>query len=297
VIGVGLRFDDRVAGRAADFAPGAKVVHVDVDPSAFGRCVRADVPVVGDARTFLGLLDALATPRERPAWLERLRGWHEAHAECGLGGEDGALTTPEVVRALRAVTQEQGGQPTTVVADVGQHQMFAARHYGYDRPGSFFTSGGLGTMGYALPAALGVQLARPTEVVWAVVGDGGFQMSVPELNTLLAEGVPVKVAVVNNGRLGMVRQWQELYYAGHYSHSTLPQPDFARVAESYGCLGLRVERSAEVEPAIERALAHSGPAVVDFRVLAEETVYPMVSPGCSLGEVACVEGSALGFLQ
>lgn len=291
VIGVGMRFDDRVVGRVEDFAPSASVVHVDVDPLAFGRCARADVPVLGDARLFLELLSALAPQTDPGAWWARLGCWRAAHADCGLEAGDQAPSSPAVMRALRAASERQGRR-VSVVADVGQHQMFAARHYGLSRPNTFFTSGGLGTMGYALPAAMGVQLARPEETVWAIVGDGGFQMSLTELATLVAEGIPLKVAIVNNGFLGMVRQWQERYYARNYAHSALPQPDFARVAESFGCLGLRVTTAARVDEAIQAALAHPGPAVVDFRVPPEETVYPMVSPGYSLGEVACVEGKA-----
>jgi acetolactate synthase-1/2/3 large subunit len=284
VIGVGMRFDDRVIGRAKDFAPGAKIVHVDLDPRAFGRNVRVDVPLLGDARTVLALLAHRAAPRERPEWLARLRGWLAAHAACGTQAPAGRLGSVAVVRALRALSPE-----ATVVADVGQHQMFAALHGRYERPGSYLTTGGLGTMGYAVPAALGAWLGDPSRTVWAVVGDGGFQMSAPELSTLAAERIPVKIAVLNNGFLGMVRQWQELFYEGNYSHSRLPQPDLARLAEAHGVPGLCVERPDQVEPALRAALAHPGPALIDFRVEPEETVYPMVPPGAAVGEVRCAD--------
>src|SRR5439155_3964235 len=190
-------FDDRVVGRATDFAPAATVVHVDLDPQALGRTARADVPVLGDARLVLQLLAERATRLELDAWWQQLRGWRDGHRGCGVDPSSQLPTSPQVVKALHAASEGQA----LVVADVGQHQMFAALHYGYGRPNSFFTSGGLGTMGYAVPAAMGVKLARPEEPVWAVVGDGGFQMSAPELSTLVAERVDVKVAVLNNGYL------------------------------------------------------------------------------------------------
>ena len=285
VLGVGMRFDDRVVGRAKDFAPHATVVHVDVDPAAFGRVVRADVAVLGDARLVLQLLAERASRGDRPAWTAQLRGWREGHRLCGVDRQSQVPTSPQVIQAIRDATDGQA----VVVADVGQHQMFAALHFGYSRPNSFFTTGGLGTMGYAVPAAMGVKLARPDEPVWAVVGDGGFQMSTPELTTLASERVDLKIAVVNNGYLGMVRQWQELFYEGNYSHSRLAQPDFARLAEAHGCVGIRVTRAADVRPAIEAARATRGPVVLDFAVVEEETVYPMIPPGASLGEMRCAD--------
>jgi acetolactate synthase-1/2/3 large subunit len=285
VLGVGMRFDDRVVGRAKDFAPGATVVHVDVDPAAFGRTARADVAVLADARLFLQLLADRVARRERPEWTARLRRWRDGHRACGVDPDSQVPTSPQVIGAIREATDGQA----VLVADVGQHQMFAALHFGYARPKSFFTTGGLGTMGYAVPAAMGVKLARPDEPVWAVVGDGGFQMSAPELSTLVAEQVNLKIAVLNNGYLGMVRQWQELFYEGNYSHSRLPQPDFARLAEAHGCVGLRVTRAADVRPAVEAALAARGPVVLDFTVVEEETVYPMIPPGAALGELRCAD--------
>lgn len=285
VLGVGMRFDDRVVGRVQDFAPRATVVHVDVDPAAFGRTVRADIPVLGDARVVLQLLADRAAHRERAAWWSQLQSWRSGHTACGVDWQSQVPTTPHVVRAIREATDGQA----VVVADVGQHQMFAALHFGYRRPNAFFTTGGLGTMGYALPAAMGVKLARPDESVWAVVGDGGFQMSAPELSTLVAERINLKVAVVNNAYLGMVRQWQELFYEGNYSHSRLPQPDFARLAEAHGCVGMRITRTSDVRPAVEAALTTHGPVVLDFAVLEEETVFPMIPPGASLGELRCAD--------
>jgi acetolactate synthase I/II/III large subunit len=290
IVGVGMRFDDRVVGRPKDFAPGARIVHVDVDARSFGRVVRADVPVLADARAALSALADAAEVRERAEWWSYLRRHAEDHAECSVIDTDTAApdeppTTPEVVRALRRVL----GGSATLVADIGQHQMFVALHHGFDRPGQMLTSGGLGTMGYALPAALGVKTAQPGRPVWAVVGDGGFQMSAAELSTLVASRLPVKVLVVNNQCLGMVRQWQELFYDNVYSHSLLPQPNFEALARAHGVWATTVNRRDQLESALREAALHPGPTVVDVRVPVEETVYPMVPAGCVPGDVRCVD--------
>jgi acetolactate synthase I/II/III large subunit len=290
VIGVGMRFDDRVVGRPRDFAPGARIVHVDVDPRSFGRVVRADVPVLADAGSALHRLADTAERRPYADWWTSLRRWTDDHVGCGIADTEAAAqheppTTPEVVRALKRVL----GGSATVVADIGQHQMFVALHHGFDRPGQMLTSGGLGTMGYALPAAMGVKTALPGRPVWAVVGDGGFQMSAAELSTLVASKLPVKVLVVNNQCLGMVRQWQELFYDNVYSHSLLPQPDFAALARAHGCWAATVDRRDQLDSALREAALHPGPTVVDVRVPVEETVYPMVAAGSVPGEVRCVD--------
>jgi acetolactate synthase-1/2/3 large subunit len=296
VIGVGMRFDDRVVGRPADFAPGARIVHVDVDPRAFDRVVRADVRVLADARVALHRLAGLCERHDRAAWWARLHQWTREHEVCGRLDTDAAPpdeppTTPEVVRALRRVM----GGAATLVSDIGQHQMFVALHHGFDRPGQMLTSGGLGTMGYALPAAMGVKTAQPGRAVWAVVGDGGFQMSAPELSTLVTSNLPVKILVVNNRCLGMVRQWQELFYDHVYSHSMLPQPNFEALAKAHGCWATTVRRRDELESALREAALHPGPAVVDVHVPIEETVYPMVPAGCVPGDVRCVDAVDASF--
>ncbi len=289
IVGVGMRFDDRVVGRARDFAPNARIVHVDVDPASFGRVVRADVPVLADAKVALEELARRVEPRDLGPWWTRLREWARAHEGCAFShvSEDpnGLPTSPEVVRTLRRVTGGCG----TVVADIGQHQMFVALHHGFDRPGQLFTSGGLGTMGYALPAAMGVKAADPGRVVWAVVGDGGFQMSAAELSTLVTNNLAVKVLVVNNQCLGMVRQWQELFYDGIYSHSLLAQPDFEALAKAHGCWATTVHRRGDLEHALHDASLHPGPAVVDVRVPVEESVFPMVPAGSTPGDVLCLD--------
>jgi len=293
VIGVGMRFDDRWVGRANDFAPEATIVHVDVDPTAFGRVARCDVPVLGDAALVLDGLLARVGLNDRTDWLARLRQWDAEHAGCiapsAASEPEAELLSPEVLQALK----QQTGGAATLVADVGQHQMFVALHAGFDRPGSFFTSGGLGTMGYAVPAALGVSVARPDEEVWAIVGDGGFQMSAPELTTLAVNQIPVKMLILNNGCLGMVRQWQELFYDHVYSESILPHPDFARLAEAHGVPGRTVTRRDELAEAIRWARETAGPVLLEVRVKMEETVLPMVPAGAATGELICVEGRVL----
>lgn len=289
IIGIGMRFDDRVVGRAPDFAPGARIVHVDIDPASFGRVVRADVPILAGAREALAALDERAQRRDRAAWWDRLRSWTDGHSACSVSpadvSPDDLPTTPDVIRALRHVA----GGDATVVSDIGQHQMFVALHYSFDRPGQMLTSGGLGTMGYGLPAAMGVKVARPDHPVWAVVGDGGFQMSAPELSTLVHTPIPLKVVVVNNQCLGMVRQWQELFYDGIYSHSLLPQPDFAALARAHGCWATTVLRRGDLAQALRDAAAHAGPAIVDVHVPVEETVFPMVPTGATPADVRCVD--------
>jgi acetolactate synthase-1/2/3 large subunit len=290
IIGVGMRFDDRVVGRPKDFAAGARIVHIDIDPRSFGRVVRADVPILADAKAALHALASMVEYRERAGWWTRLRQWASEHERCGLVETDSAPgdelpTTPEVVRTLRRVM----GGSAVVVSDIGQHQMFVALHHGFDRPNQLFTSGGLGTMGYAVPAAIGVKTAQPGRPVWAVVGDGGFQMSAPELSTLVASRLPVKILIVNNQCLGMVRQWQELFYDHVYSQSLLPQPSFEALAHAHGCWATTVNRRDELENALREAALHPGPSVVDVRVPVEETVYPMVAAGSLPGDVRCVD--------
>jgi acetolactate synthase-1/2/3 large subunit len=246
--------------------------------------------VLADAHAALRALADGASRRERQPWWSRLHRWTDEHEGCGIADpltapSDEAPTTPEVVRALRRVL----GGSAAVVADIGQHQMFVALHHGFDRPGQMFTSGGLGTMGYALPAAIGVKTALPGRAVWAVVGDGGFQMSAPELSTLVASKLPVKILVVNNQCLGMVRQWQELFYDNVYSHSLLPQPNFEALARAHGLWATTVRRRDELESALREAALHPGPTVVDVQVPIEETVYPMVPAGSTPGDVLCVD--------
>ncbi|MGI5837619.1 MAG: biosynthetic-type acetolactate synthase large subunit [Chloroflexota bacterium] len=281
VVAVGMRFDDRIASKPNSFAPKAKIVHVDIDLNEMGRNVRVDVPIVGDARAVLGLLVERAREVRHPEWLAQLAAWRAEGEVANGNGYHEKPSGPEVIRTIRRVT----GGDALVASDVGQHLMWVAQHFCFDVPGSFYCSGGLGSMGYGLPAAMGAKVARPEMNVWAVVGDGGFQMSAPELSTLAQHQVGVKIALLNNGYLGMVRQWQQFFFESNYSHSPIPGPDFVSLAKAHGVASCRVETPEGVEPAIRLAMAHEGPFLVEFMVEPEENVFPMVPPGASLGEM------------
>jgi acetolactate synthase-1/2/3 large subunit len=276
IIGVGLRFDDRVTGNLAAFARGARVIHLELDPSEVGKNVPVAVGLVGDARVLLGALLQRVDRRECAAWRAEIASYVRPRPESYRGD-----LSPEAI--LRAIEDETGGR-CTIVSDVGQHQMWVAKLYRYQRPNSHITSGGLGTMGFAVPAAMGVALARPDEPVWAISGDGGFQMNMQEIATMVQEGIPVKMAVFNNGYLGMVRQWQQFFHGRRYSATPIWSPDYVRLAEAYGIPGRRVETGAEVEDAVREALERPGPALVEFQIEQEANVFPMIPPGASLSE-------------
>jgi|CeladaMinimDraft_18_1061708.scaffolds.fasta_scaffold00011_112 acetolactate synthase-1/2/3 large subunit len=285
VLGLGLRFDDRVTGPTARFAPGATIIHADIDPASIGRTVRPSLRIVGDLRDTLPALLERIAPADRAEWWAELREWpREAAPGAGevAARASGPLTAREAARALAARIAASGG---IVVTDVGQHQMLIAQELRDATPGSHLTSGGLGTMGYALPAALGAALGRPDRRVWAVAGDGGFQMTLQELATVVQERVPIRIAVLNNGYLGMVRQWQELFYERRYSASAITGPDFTMLARAYGIPARRVSQMDELEDALDWAEGANGPALLDLRLPAEENVFPMVPPGAALDEI------------
>jgi acetolactate synthase I/II/III large subunit len=276
ILAIGLRFDDRVTGNLAGFARAAKVIHVELDPSEIGKNVATDIGLVGDAREILrALLDGVA-PRDCEAWRAAIAEFVRPRHESFRGD-----LSPETI--LGAIDQAAGGR-CTIVSDVGQHQMWVAKLFPYRRPNTHITSGGLGTMGFAVPAAMGAALARPDEPVWAISGDGGFQMNMQELATMVQEGIPVKMAVFNNGYLGMVRQWQQFFHGRRYSATPIWSPDYVRLAEAYGIFGRRVERGAEVDDAVRDAIAYPGPALVEFLIEQEANVFPMIPPGASLSE-------------
>ncbi len=280
LVNIGARFDDRATGRIDGFAPNAKVVHVDIDPAEIGKNVVTDVPVVGDAGEALRLLIPEVTPRRHEEWVA----WIDTQRNRALHAAlEDRPQTPEPYAIIRAIAEATDGQ-AIVTTDVGQHQMWSAQHFGYDHPDRWISSGGLGTMGYGLPAAIGAKIGRPDLEVWAVVGDGGFQMSLNELATAAQEGLDLNVAVINNGYLGMVRQWQDLFHAKNYSEVAISGPDFVKLAEAYGVTGIRVRRDDEILPAIERARSIPGPVVVEFVVEPEANVYPIVPPGASNSE-------------
>jgi acetolactate synthase-1/2/3 large subunit len=280
LIAIGMRFDDRVTGNLATFAPHAQVIHIDIDPAEIGKNVRVSVPIVGDVKAVLQALNPQVNQQNHGAWLAQIDEWRRQYPLPSL--EEGEKLLPQhVVRKIYEATKGDA----IIVTGVGQHQMFTAQYYTYDKPNSYLSSGGLGVMGFALPAALGVKVGRPEETVWCIDGDGSFQMTIQELATLVQEHINLKVAISNNGYLGMVRQWQDLFYQKRYVGTPLSGPNFAMVAEAYGVLGLRVTSLSEVEPAIQRAMEHNGPVVIDFVVEPEENVYPMVAPGASITDM------------
>jgi acetolactate synthase-1/2/3 large subunit len=276
IIGIGMRFDDRVTGNTATFAPRAKIVHVDIDPAAIGRNVPVAMGIVGDARTVVrGLLDILA-PRDCIPWRQEIAALSSVREETFAGG-----LSPDVI--LSTLSEVTGGR-STIVSDVGQHQMWVAQRYPFQRPNTHITSGGLGAMGFAVPAAMGVHLARPGETVWAISGDGGFQMNMAEIATMVQEGLEVKLAIFNNGYLGMVRQWQQFFHGGRYSNTPIWSPDYVKFAEAYGIPGWRVKQAGEVRDALRQANEASGPALVELVIEQEANVFPMIVPGGSLSE-------------
>lgn len=278
LIAVGARFDDRVTGKVETFAPEAKIIHVDVDPAEMGKNVRVDVPLAGDVRRVLRALLEVLEGASHPAWLEKINAWKR---EYPLKFEENGLKPQFVIRELYNVTQGKA----RITTEVGQNQMWAAQFYTFTRPRSFISSGGLGTMGFGFPAAIGVQVACPDEVVFDIAGDGSIQMNIQELATAVSHELPVNVAIMNNGFLGMVRQWQELFFNRRYSYTELYGPDFVKVAEAYGAEGIRVTKPQEVRPALEQAIASPKPVFLDFLIEREENVMPMVPPGGSLGKM------------
>jgi acetolactate synthase-1/2/3 large subunit len=280
LISVGARFDDRVTGKLETFAQNAKIVHIDVDPSNIGKNVHTDIPVVGDAKEVLeSMLEALEY-KPRKEWSEQLAAWKAQHPFNYDRNAD-VIKPQYVIEELCRLTAGDA----IITTGVGQHQMWAAQFYKYSTPRQWITSGGLGTMGYGLPAAIGAQMAFPDRTVIDIDGDSSFNMTLTELSTAAMYDLPVKVVLLNNGFMGMVRQWQELFYNKRYSQSALKNPDFAKVAEALDCVGMTVDKKDQVAGAIEKMLAQTKPCVVDFRVDAEENVWPMVASGKSLHEM------------
>ena len=293
VICAGARFDDRVTGKIAAFAPKARIVHIDIDPTSIRKNVDVDIPVVGDCKLALaGILDICESryaekdwAMQHALWLKDVASWKKSKPLSYEPSADGAIKPQAVIEALRELTRGDA----IITTEVGQHQMWAAQYYEFTKPRTLLTSGGLGTMGYGFPAAIGAQLALPDKMVIAVAGDGSLQMNIQELATAVANRLPVKVIILNNRHLGMVRQWQELFYAGNYSSTNMEaQPDFVRLAEAYGAEGYRIERAEDLLPELEKALSTPNPAFVDVRVEREENVYPIVPAGAALDEMLLV---------
>ena len=283
ILGLGMRFDDRVTGRPGTFAPNAQIVHVDVEPKNIGRNVRVEVPVVADLKAALQALLPMvgqAAPNNKD-WLEQIEAWKRDHNSLYVP-EDVELPAQYVLSELNKLLQED--REAVVTTGVGQHQMWSAQFLFLDRPNSFVTSGSLGTMGFELPSAVGAQVGRPDSTVWSIAGDGGFQMSMHELATMVEHELPVKIVIMNNRHLGMVRQWQDMFYDKHIKETPLMNPDFVKLADAFGIPAVRVTRREDVSPALRRARAHRGPFLLEMVVEPEGCVFPMVAPGKTLAE-------------
>jgi acetolactate synthase-1/2/3 large subunit len=284
LLAFGMRFDDRVTGNLKTYATNAKKIHVEIDPAEINKNVKVDVALVGDLREVLNELLPHVSSIDRSDWLDfidQLKGDSAVRDIQGLP-DNGHLYAAHVINDLWHETRDAD---SIVVTDVGQHQMWEAQYYKHERPRSLITSGGLGTMGFALPAAIGAKVAKPASEVWAVVGDGGFQMTMSELATIVQENIKVNIAIINNGFLGMVRQWQEFFYERNYQATPLLNPDFAKLADAYGIRSMTVAQRSEVVPAVQAARRHEGAVLIDFKVEQEDTVYPMVAAGASLHEM------------
>ena len=283
-----MRFDDRVTGSVSTYAPNAQIIHVDIDPSEIGKNVAVDIPIVGDVGSVLrSFIEAVPTvePETRQDYFAELAQWRqdsEAISWHGSGGwKEGLLTADYVMQRLGEMTDHDA----TLVSDVGQHQMWLARYAGFKRPDSHLSSGGLGTMGYGLPAAMGAALGRPDKETWAVVGDGGLQMTIQEMLTTVVDHIPVKICLMDNKKLGMIRQWQEIVYGGNYHSSDLPAPQWDMLAEAYGMPTFKASSPEQVDGAIRGAQAHDGPALVWFEIEQTQNVLPMMPAGKGLSDL------------
>ncbi len=282
IIAVGARFDDRVTGKVSEFAPQAKVIHIDVDPSAISKNIKVDIPIVGDARNVLKELNKLVKRCSIDQWLKRIDAWKKKHPLSYNNSGKGKIRPQYVVEQIYKLTEGKA----IITTEVGQNQMWAAQFYQYTKPRTFISSGGLGTMGYGFPAAIGAQIGKPEATVFDIAGDGSIQMNIQELTTAVARKLPVKIAILNNSYLGMVRQWQELFYNKRYSLTCLKEnPDFVKVAEAYGAKGIRVTKKEQVRPALKKAIRTAGPVVLDFIIEPEENVFPMVPAGSAINRM------------
>jgi acetolactate synthase-1/2/3 large subunit len=279
LIAVGARFDDRVTGKLESFAPNATVIHIDIDPAEIGKNVAVQIPIVGDIKSVMEMLLERVKERKNPQWIERINQWKR---EYPLQYEATGLKPQRVIEELHRLTDGEA----IICTEVGQHQMWTAQFYPFTRPRSLITSGGLGTMGFGFPAAIGAQVGNPDRLVIDIAGDGSFQMNIQELGTVVANQIPVKVIILNNFYLGMVRQWQEFFFNKRYSGTVMESnPDFVKIAEAYGAVGFRIDRAEDLTQVLRQALATPGPVVVDCHVEREENVLPMVPAGCPIDEM------------
>jgi acetolactate synthase-1/2/3 large subunit len=276
---IGARFDDRVTGKIETFAPQAQIVHIDIDPAEIGKNVRCNIPIVGDVKLVLEMLLERCTGARHPEWLERISGWQK---EYPLQYDAKGLKPQKVIEEISKITKGEA----IICTEVGQHQMWAAHYYKFTKPRSFITSGGLGTMGFGFPAAIGAQIGNPDRLVIDIAGDGSFQMNIQELGTAVAHQIPVKIVILNNFYLGMVRQWQEFFFNKRYSGTVLDSnPDFVKIAEAYGAKGFRVKETKDLHNVLTEAFATPGPVIIDCQVDREENVLPMVPAGGSINKM------------
>ncbi|HTX15071.1 MAG TPA: biosynthetic-type acetolactate synthase large subunit [Candidatus Baltobacteraceae bacterium] len=284
LLAFGMRFDDRVTGNLKNYAPNAKKIHIEIDPAEINKNVKVDVALVGDLRQILQEMLPRVAQSNRSEWIEHIHSLKGDTAVRDIQNLDdnGHLYAAHVINDLWHETRDRD---TIIVTDVGQHQMWEAQYYKHEHSRSLITSGGLGTMGFALPAAIGAKVGRPDADVWVVVGDGGFQMTMAELATIVQENLKINIAIINNGFLGMVRQWQEFFYERNYEATPLLNPNFAMLAQAYGIKSTVVQKRAEVVPTVRAARAHEGPMLIDFKVEQEDTVYPMVAAGAALHDM------------
>ena len=281
LIALGMRFDDRITGKPSSFAIRSKKIHVDIDPSEIGKNIKVDVPIVGDLKRVLKKLNNHVEPATHLDWLQRIEELKQGHPSMKIRDTD-KLLPQYIINQLAEATEGNA----IIVTGVGQHQMWAAQHYLFTRPRSLVTSGGAGSMGYEVPGAMGAQVGAPERMVWSIAGDGGFQMTMAELATLVENRIPVKFAIINNNFLGMVRQWQEFFYQKSYVATYYTRnPDFVKLAEAFGMFGMRVTDKAQVKSAIVRAMEYDGPALIDFVVEEEENVYPMIPAGQTIHDL------------
>ena len=289
IIAIGMRFDDRATGMVSSFAPKARIIHIDIDPAEIGKNVRVNVPIVGDVKTVLADLNKQIDSAGHMDWINQLDQWRQEHP--ALEVRDTPSLIPQYV--IRQIYEATKGN-AIIATGVGQNQMWAAQYFYFDKPNSLVSSGGLGTMGFELPGAIGAKVGSPNDTVWCIAGDGGFQMTIQELGTIVQENLDIKIAILNNGYLGMVRQWQELFHGRRYVGTVLSGPDFVKIGEAYGIPGLRVTDKAEVPAAIQKAMAHDGAFLLDFIVEPEENVFPMVPPGATIAEALELPCSQVG---
>jgi acetolactate synthase-1/2/3 large subunit len=281
IIAAGSRFDDRIVGDPRRFAVGSKKIQIDIDPAEINKTLKVDAPVIGNVRDVLAQINPRVNVTKHTAWLEHIEHLKAEHPSLKIRETD-ELLGQHVVKALSDVTKGDA----MICTGVGQHQMWAAQHYRFTKPNSWFSSGGLGTMGYEVPSAIGVQIGNPDRLVWSICGDGGFQMTSMELATAVENRLPVKYAIFNNNHLGMITQWQSLFYQGDFQAETYSgNPDFVKLAEAYGMKGIRVTRQEQLEPAIREANEHPGPVIVDFVIEKVDNVYPMIPVGQSINEL------------